>query len=158
MVSLPGRSVSDTQTRPANETAYTELDVVGDGTNLAFDFAGVKTSMQIIAGARLRFDKNVVPSGMGTFRLHLYNAAPTAIADNAAFNVPEADRAKYLGYITIPTPVDLGDTIWAQVDNVNFMAKCAAGMSTLYGILQTVEAWTPASGDVFNVELEAIQC
>lgn len=160
-VTTPGLSGSDSQTRPNNTDAYTASDVVGESpaANLEFsDWAGVATGHVLILGARLRIDGNAVISGMGSYRLHLYNAAPTAIADNAAYNLPAADRSKYLGYITLPTPVDLGDTIWSQVDNVNMKVRLASGSKTIYGILETVGAYTPAAVTVHTVILEGIGC
>jgi hypothetical protein len=159
-VTTPGLSANASQTRPANTTAYTAGDVVGAAVtaNISFgEFAGIASGAVILMGAWLRIDKNAVPTGMGAFRLHLYNAAPTAIADNAAFNVIAADRTKYLGYIDLPTPIDLGDTLWSQVENVNKKVKLASGSKYLYGVLQTVAGYTPASGDVLAVGLEGLQ-
>lgn len=160
-VTTPGLSVSDTQTRPNNTTAYDAGDVVGQnpGDNLVFtDFAGIGTSHVLILGARMRIDAAAVPSGMGTFRLHLYNAAPTVIADGTAYDLPSGDRSKYLGYITLPTPVDLGATLWSQVDNLNMKVKCASGSKTLYGILETVAGYTPTAQVVKTITLEGIPC
>jgi hypothetical protein len=160
-VTTPGLSASDTQTRPDNTTAYDALDVVGQdpADNITFgEFAGVAGGHVILTGAWLRLNKNAVPSGMGAFRLHLYNAAPTAIADLGAFNLIAADRAKYLGYIDLPTPIDIGDTLWSQVENVNKKVKFASGSKYLYGVLQTIAGYTPASQDVVVVGLEGIQC
>jgi hypothetical protein len=44
------------------------------------------------------------------YRLHLYDAAPDAILDNAAWDLPAVgnDRSKYLGFIDIVLPADLG--------------------------------------------------
>lgn len=103
----------------------------------------------------MRIDAAAIPAGMSTFRLHLYNAAPTAIADNAAYNLPAGDRAKYLGYISLSTPVDLGATLWAQDDNINFSGKLAA--TSLYGILQTVGAYAPTAECVKTIALNVVE-
>lgn len=154
-VKLTGSSVavSATQTRPNNTTAYTALDVVGQDPAANMEFAtGLDLGAGfVIYGARLRIDAAAIPAGMTSFRLHLYNAAPTAIADNAAFNLIAADRAKYLGYVVIPEPVDNGDTLWGQSDHVNFTGKLAA--TSIYGVLQTVGAYTPTALVVKTVSL-----
>lgn len=90
---------------------------------------------------------------MTTFRLHLYNAAPTAIADGTAFDLPAGDRAKYLGYINLAAPVDLGATLWSQNDSANFNGKLADSSTTLYGILETIGAFTPSAQTVKKVTL-----
>jgi len=158
-VDLPGTlvEVSATMTRPDNATPYTALDVVGTdaATNINFANAGIAGRGFAVMGARLRIDVSAVPAGMGDFRLHLYNAAPTAITDNLAYNLPAADRAKYLGYITIPAPVDIGDTIWAQVDNVNLTGELVS--TSIFGILQTVEAYTPAALTVSDVAITVVE-
>jgi hypothetical protein len=160
-VTTPGLSANDTQTRPDNTTAYDALDVVGQNPadNITFgECGGVAGGHVMLTGAWLRIAKNAVPSGMGAFRLHLYNASPTAIADGSAFNLIAADRAKYLGYIDLPTPVDVGDTLWSQVENVNKKVKLASASKYIYGVLQTIAGYTPASEDVVVVGLEGLQC
>jgi hypothetical protein len=148
--------ISVSLTRPDNTDAYNASDVIGTNpaTNIIFNnvLDGYGSEF-IIFGVRLRIDVASIPSGMTGFRLHLYNAAPTAIADNAAYNLPSGDRAKYLGYVTISTPIDLGATIWAQDDGVNFTSKLAAGSNTLYGIIETIGAFTPSALSVKTISL-----
>ena len=155
-----GKSASASVTRPDNTTAYDELDVVGTDPATVLEFEGVSVSeggFVAIMGVRLRIDAAAIPAGMATFRLHLYSSAPTAIADNDAYNLPSGDRAKYLGYITIPAPVDLGDTLQCQDDNVNLTVKLANGSTTLYGILQTVGAYTPTALTVKQVTINTAE-
>jgi len=154
-----GKSISVSVTRPNDTTAYAANDVIGTATsgNLTFtDIVPRQGAGFLVLGSRLRIDVNAVPSGMAGFRLHLYNAAPTAIADNAAFNLPSGDRTKYLGYITMSTPVDFGDTLVAVDDNMNFSGKCADGSTTIYGMLETLGAYTPAASTVKTVTLNAV--
>lgn len=149
-VSLSANSLQPSATfaKTNSADAYTALDVVGPAVTANLTFANVSATagaQVIILGAKLRAATNAVPATMGTFRLHIYNAAPTALADNAAFNLIDADVAKYQGYLTIGTPIDLGDNIWGQSDGVNLACKLAAASTTLYGVLQTVNAFTPAN-------------
>ena len=151
--------VSATQTRPDNATPYSIGDVVGTDVATNMTFANVCSSVGagfIITGCSLEIDVNAVPAGMTSFRLHLFNAAPTAITDNLAMNLIAADRAKYLGYIDLVTPVDLGDTLWSQNDNLNFKSKLAASTS-IYGVLETRTAYTPAALTVKKVELKVVE-
>jgi hypothetical protein len=160
-VQSPGFVSSVSKTRPDNATPYTALDVVGTDAATNMEFTGIGSvagGHVIITGISMRCDVNAVPSGMSSFRLHLYDAAPTAIADNTAYNLPSGDRDKYLGYIEVATPIDLGDTIFARTDNLNYKVKLAAASTTLYGLLQTVGAYTPTAQAVKTVKLHGIQC
>jgi hypothetical protein len=114
--------------------------------------ATTAASVVAVEQVLLEIDIAAVPAGMDGFRLHLYSAAPTAIADNTAYNLVAADRAKYIGYITLNAPVDVGDTLISQTDCA-FVAKLAAASTTLYGMLQTLAAYTPSSADVFKLTL-----
>lgn len=153
------KNPSSTQTRPNNTTAYAIGDVVGTdaATNLTFsNVSSVSGSNVIITSVNLEIDASAAPSGMSGFRLHLYNAAPTAITDNLAFNLPSADRTKYLGHITLDTPVDLGDTLWSNTLNVNIQCKLATSSTTLYGILETLTAFTPTAQCVKTITLNTV--
>jgi hypothetical protein len=150
---------SATQTRPAGTTAYSIGDVVGTipATNMTFNNIAQKSgSGFVIMGANLEVRVADVPSGMAQFRLHLYNAAPTAISDNDAFNLVSADRDKYLGYIDMNTPVKLGDTLWSQNDNVNFKSKLTTTSTSLIGILETRGTYTPSASTVKKVHIKAV--
>lgn len=153
-------------TRPANTTAYTAGDVVGvadvsvaaNAGSAIHEFASIGPSAGaiIITGADLRVDVAAVPAGMTSFRLHLYDAAPTAILDNAAWDLPAGDRAAYLGYIDIGTAVDVGATLYAQVDQVNKQFKLASGSTSLYGLLVTNGGFTPTSAAVKRMRLHSV--
>ena len=149
-----------TITRPADTTAYTAGDVVGQSPATNLTFANVLSTAGaqfIIAGVTLEIDVATLPSGMGTFRLHLFDSAPTAIADNAVFSIVDADRLKYLGFIEIDTPVDVGATIlWLQVFNANLAGKLATGSTTLYGQLETRAAYTPTASAVKKVTIHPL--
>jgi hypothetical protein len=144
-------------TRPNNTTAYTIGDVVGTdpATNLIFSNVGNAGKNIFITGLTMRVNVANVPSGMSNFRLHLYNAAPTAIADNLAYNLPSEDREKYLGYIDMLTPQDFGDTLWTEELQINKMVKLVD--SNLYGILETKGAFTPTAQCVKTLTLHTVE-
>lgn len=150
-----------TITRPDNATPYTALDVVGGASTSILTFSNViptKGTGFIIMCAWMKIAVSAIPSGMGSFRLHLYNASPTNIADNAAFNIPAADLAKYLGYIELNKPEGMGDNLFSQKENINFKRKLATASNALYGILQTVGAYTPSALVIKTVGLEPVGC
>lgn len=142
-------------TRPANATAYAAGDVVAntDGDiNVVTGLSNEITGGVVILGYRLMVNVNAVPAGMDIFRIHLFNAPPTVIADNTAFALPAADSDKYLGCIETGVPADVGDVLWTRGDNLNFPVLLDADMA-VYAVLETRGAFTPASGGVFTVHL-----
>ncbi len=161
-----GFTSSVTFTRPANTTAYAANDVVGvaDASVAAnagsaiheFTDIGPDGGDVLITSADLRIDVASLPSGMTTFRLHLYDAAPTAILDNAAWDLPAGDRVAYLGYIDLSQMIDVGSTLYVQADQVNKQFKLASGSTSLYGLLVTNGGFTPTSGAVKRVRLSGM--
>lgn len=148
-------------TRPNDATPYTVGDAVGDtgGSAIqAFLLIGPTAGHVILTGAMLEIDVAAIPAGMSSFRLHLYDAAPDAIADNAPWDLSSAgDRGKYLGYLDIRAPSDLGSTLIALEENANLHRKLATGSTTIWGVLQTLAAWTPAANTVIKTTLRGLQ-
>jgi hypothetical protein len=141
-----------TITRPANTTAYSAVDVVGGV--LTISSVGPASSTAILTGTRLELDIAAVPTGMTYFTLHIYSATPpSAYADNAAWDLPSGDRSVYMGNVIVGTPVDLGSTLYVEINNINKMLKLVGG-STLYGYLVTATGYTPASNsEVYKLTL-----
>lgn len=151
----PGVSI----TRPDDTTAYTAGDVFGTspGTNIEFEDTLPEDSQHFyIVGAKLIYNVNAVISGMSSFTLHLYDSAPTAIADNTAWTLVTADKDKYLGSIEIDTPVDLGDVLVSHKDSINIKRKLLTDSTSIYGILVTDGAFTPGSEDVIDISLQIV--
>jgi len=145
--------VALTITRPANTTAYTAGDTVGGA--LTFSSIGPSASAIMITSAQLELDISAIPSGMTSFRLYLYNVTPpSATADNGAWDLPSGDRASYLGYIDLGTPVDLGSTCYVEQVNINKQLKLSS--ANLFGYLVTNGGFTPAANsEVYVVTLHA---
>lgn len=153
ILALTGKASSATFTRPNDTTAYAAGDVVSTLAGAIMEFAavGAMNDLIVILGSRLTIAVSSVPAGCTGFYLHLYNAAPTAIADNAVYNLPAGDLAKYLGYIVIGQPVDLGDNIVSVNNGINHTVKLAS--TSLYGIIQTIGAFTPTAQSVKSVTI-----
>lgn len=145
-------------TRPDNTTAYTALDVLGTDPGTVIEFANIAPvggGPIVLLYASLRVDVSALPAGLGQTRLHLYSEAPAAIVDNDAFNLPSGDREKYLGYLTLGTPLDLGDTLFSEDD---FLRKqVVATSSSIFAIAQTLSAFTPTALAEKNWELRAAE-
>ena len=149
-----------TITRPSNTTAYTAGDVVGDtggSAIISLTAAGPTAGCVIIQSVSLIFSDITVPSGMGAFRVHLYSASPTAIADNAAFDLVSGDRASYLGFVDLAAPQDLGSTIYTQVDYPGRLVKLAAASTTLFAEIETRNAYTPVSASTVELRVSTLE-
>jgi hypothetical protein len=149
--------------RTADTNAYTAGDVIGINASGSpgsaihtFSSVGPSASAIIITGADLTIGLTSVPAGMTSFRLHLYTSSPTAILDNAAFDLVSADIVKHIGYIDLATPVDYGSILFSAATNVNQQVILASASTSLYGELVTVGGYTPASGTTYQMRIRAI--
>ena len=149
-----------TLTRPSDTTAYTAGDVVGDtGGSAIATVANVGPSggFVLVQSISLVFSDSTVPSGMGAFRVHLYSASPTAIADNAAFDLVSDERATYMGFIDLPAPQDLGSTLYTQTDYPGRLVKLAAASTSLFVEIETRGAYTPVSASTVELRVNTLE-
>jgi hypothetical protein len=140
--------------RPNDTTAYTAGDVVG-GVITFPTMAPAAGGEIVITSAMLRINDTALISGEASYRLHLYSATPpSALADNAPWDLPAGDRSVYLGYVDLGTPVDVGSTLYVKTDQINAQMK-AAGAS-LFGYMVTNAAYTPSAQRVYLPELHSV--
>lgn len=154
-------------TRPSNTTQYTAGDVIGiaDGGTPAnagsaihtLTSAGPSGGFILLQSAALIFSDSTVISGMAGFRVHLYSSSPTAVLDNAVFDLASGERAAYMGYFDFPTPIDLGSTIYTQVDSIGRQIKLAAASTSLFVEIETRGTYQPASGSTIELRLSAME-
>jgi len=147
-------------TRPSNATAYAAGDVVGDtGGSAILTVANVGPSggFVLVQSISLVFSDRSVPSGMGAFRIHMYSASPTAIADNAAFDLASGERATYMGFIDLPAPQDLGSTLYTQTDYPGRLVKLAAASTSLFVEIETRGAYTPVSASTVSIRVNLLE-
>lgn len=153
-VSSGGFKSKPTVTRPNDTTPYAAGDVVGGA--ITFASIGPAGGHVMLTSCDLMVALAAVPSGMTSFRLHLYDVTPpSALADNTAWDLPSGDRASYLGYVDMGLPVDLGSTLYVQTDSVNRQSKLAAASTSLFGYLVTTGAYTPTASEVYTPTLRA---
>jgi hypothetical protein len=154
-----------TITRPSNTTAYSAGDVVGiadSGTPanagsaiITLSSVGPAGGSVLIQSVRLMIGNSTPPAS--AFRLHLYTESPTAILDNAAFNLAAGDVGKYVDYIDLPAPQDFGDTAFTRDNYSGLEVKFAAASTTLYAILEARSAYTPASGTLYDLRVLTLE-
>jgi len=134
-------------------TAYPAGAIVGGV--LSFVAFAVGATTQQILSASLEIDRAALITGETTYRLHLYSATPpSAFADAALFDLPAGDRAVYLGYIDLGTPLDLGSTLYVEVNNLNKVVKTTG--TNVFGYLVTAGPYTPTA-TAFKAKLGARQ-
>lgn len=132
-------------TRPANTTAYTANDAVANNTT-AGSVTPLSWSIASAAGNFIRFRvrKSDQTVATPTIRIWLFDASPTPGAgDNAAFAFPAADS---IGYVDVDvTNAGSDDAVGYETCDIPFAA------STIYGLLQTLTTFTPASAETITV-------
>jgi hypothetical protein len=155
-------------TRPADTTAYASGDLVANSTTagsvLPLSFTAARQGHSGIV-RRARLKKSGLTVTNASFRLHLYAADPSlasgiANGDNGAWST---NHSSYLGSFDLDLSGSNGRVFRdsAQVIGVPAVGseigfKLASGL-VLYGLLEARAAYTPASAEVFTVELEVHQ-
>lgn len=159
-ITNPAYRASVTITRPNDASPYLAGDVVGSNSGSAIitlPNIGPAGGYIIIQSVRLIIGSTSVPAGMGAFRLHLYMATPTAIADNAPFDLTSGEVANYVGYIELPAPQDLGSTLFTQTDYAGTLVKLASSSTTLYAELETRGAYTPSNSSTYDLRVLTLE-
>lgn len=146
--------------RTSDTNAYTANDVIGSATGataaILFSKFGPGSTEIMITSAKLQIDDTALISGESSYNLHLYSQTPpSALGDNAAFDVPSGDRDNYLGVISLGTPVDLGSTLRIDSDIINKQIHLRG--ESLWGYLVTVGGYTPTSARVYRVTLHGVR-
>ena len=90
--------------------------------------------------------------------LHLYNVTPpSALADDAAFDLPSGDRTAYLGSIAIAQVVDLGSTLYVEASNIGKQLTLASTGTGLFGYLVNGTTLTPqAVAHIVTINAEIV--
>lgn len=157
---LNGRGETIAITRPANATQYAIRDVVGDTNGSAiFEITGLGRAdgQFIVTVCDLILAVSALPTGMTAgFDVHFYSAAPTAIADNAAWDLLTEDRLKHQGKVTISIPVNVGSSCESLNDGFARQVTLSA-TGSLFVELVTLSAFTPTSGAVIYLNVRGIE-
>lgn len=124
-----------TQTVSATFTPAATSHTAGDAVGAATSFAslGPSGTTVLIASASLEIDNTAAPAT--AWRLYLYNVTPpSAIADDAAWDIPSGDRTALACFIDLPsTATDQGSTQYVRVEGANVACKLSG--TGLFGYL-----------------------
>lgn len=147
-----------TFTRPADTTAYASGDIVANSTT-----AGSVVPLQFltatpVAGVgrvdAVRIRKSGTSTTNASFRLHIYNAAPTiASGDNAAFST--SGLTTYVGALDVAIDRAFTDGACGRGIPISISPiLLTTNNTTLFGLIEARGAYTPASGETFELLLE----
>lgn len=144
--------------RPNDVLDYLGNDVLGaaTGASAALNFGSVSVSQGhlIFTSSFLRIDRTGIIAGETSYALHIYaGTPPSALGDNAPFDLPAGDRSLYLGSIPLGTLADLGSTLWVEADSINKQRKLPQGVTNIFGYLVTAGGYKPAALTVHTIGL-----
>lgn len=147
-------------TRPANTTQYTANDLIansetaGDVVPMSFGVGRLPSGSGTVRRVRLFKDDETVT--VASFSVHLFSESPVVTnGDNGAFAVSTARH--YIGTAAIDmssgalaTTTDLWEAV-ALSPELSFDAR---NSGAIYGLIQAIGAYTPSSGELFEVTLD----
>jgi len=151
--------ISGTFTRPADANAYIANDTVSNSTVATTPLAlasvfRVASGSAYLVGLRLETNlKSITPR----FRVHFFAVSnPTVAADNVAHKEVYADAANRRGYVDLPAMSTAADTTNSDMSRAeDFTIRRtmveASGATGLWAVLETLDAFTPASGQSFTL-------
>ena len=148
--------------RPNDTTAYDAKDAIANSAAGAAVLLFVNVAIKnggsgYITKVRLFTSQS---TNVAIYRLQLYTSTPTSINDNAPFTLLIANQAKRVGFIDAGPANTEGtgsDSANAMNADVRMPFVCAAADTKLYGILETLTAFTPAALQTFFIELTVEQ-
>lgn len=151
-----------TFTRPADTTAYAVGDLVGNSVTAASVTRMNFTAARVAAGSgsirRARLKKSGTGVTNAQFRLHLFKVDPgvLTVGDNAAITFPTANWIGSIDITVDQVGTDGAKGVGAPNAGSEINFKLASG-TTVFGVLEARGAYTPASAEVFIVDLEVMQ-
>ena len=151
-------TATTTITRPADTNAYTANDAFADSTTVPTSGGFTLSSMcRTSGGSGVITDATIIystsSSVSGTF--YIYDSAPTAQNDNAAWSVSDSDQLKLVGTIPFVTVAD-GVNAVQNVQNLNMGYTCS-GSANLRYMVKITTGYTPASGDTLTLRAKFVQ-
>lgn len=157
-VKSQGHLATVTTTRPNDTTAYTAGDALGDTNGSAIleftNMARTSGGNIMITSASMRVDLSSIPSGMAGLKLHLFSSSPTAVADNAVWDLVANDRDKYMGYVQLGTPAKFGSTLFVESNSINKHIQLTG--TSIFCIPVLDAGFTPSASTVRQFKMRSI--
>jgi hypothetical protein len=147
--------VTATITRPADTTAYAQYDAISDSTSaptiLTFSNVAQRVGEDVIVTEAIITSAN--NTALPNFRLWIFDQSVSATNDNSKLELADADTEKCVAVIKIDDSYLTNSSSRAESANLAKQISCASSSTSLYGLLQTDESYTPISGEVFKIRL-----
>lgn len=148
-------------TRPADTNAYTANDALSDSTSAPTAGGYTLTGMGRISGGSgiitdLIFGMSTAAGTSLQGELWLFDQAITNINDNAAFSISDGDRDNIVAIVPFTTSSSGTNNASAHVTGLNIGYTCV-GTANLRFLVKVINAYTPASAEVFTVRAKALQ-
>lgn len=130
--------------RQASFTPAAASHVAGDVNGAAAEFTNMGPSGERVKITSVALMIEGTAAEVTAWKLHLYSVTPpSALADDAAFDVPAGDRGFYLGEIDLRTAIDLGSTQYIETHNVDKVVKLTG--TSVFAYLVNDTTLTPAA-------------
>ena len=152
-------TVTSTIVRPANTTTYAVNDALADTTPTAggFTFTGaarISGGSGIITDMFASFEEDAATPLQGV--LFIFDTAVTAITDNAAFAVTDAEAATLVAKIPFSLE-DIGNNGFAHVQNLS-IGFTAIGSANLRFLVRVKNAYVPTTNSsILTIRLKIQQ-
>lgn len=151
-------TATTTITRPADANLYTANDAFADSTSAPTSGGFTLSNMCRTSGGSgvltdATFIYSTATAVSGT--VFIYDSAPTAQNDNAAWSVSDSDQLKLVGTIPFVTVADAVNA-YHNVQNLNIGYTCS-GSANLRFMVKITTGYTPASGDTLTIRAKYIQ-
>jgi hypothetical protein len=158
-------NIASTFTRPANTTQYGIGDLVGNTatapvTPLSFNAASLASSCFRIERVRIFVSSTSLANA--SFEIRLFESSPTTtVGDNAVFDSAGAlttnNGAHYAGgfLVTLDTATSDGASGQGIPLIGNGVTLCPTAGTTAYALLEATDIYTPTSGEIVTVVIEA---
>ena len=165
---VPWKKVVGLLTRPATTTTYTAADAMTDtgGAATPFTVGRFNGARGRIHSVKLLCEVNQALKLQAEMYLFDGTAAPTAVADNAAFALSDADLANIIGVVQFdgPTAAETFVTnagagvagnavIVGKMDNDRSKSlpfQCGAATTLIWALFLVRNAYIPLSSEVFR--------
>ena len=157
----PVVTLTTTFTRPADTTAYAANDCMSDSTSAptggGFTLTGAAKRSGLGGIINSIVITNTNPAGTPLQgEVWLFDSGPTAINDNAAFALSDADANKLVGVVPFTLATGATNNAMAFLSNLGIGFQCV-GSANLRYLIKVIGAYTPASAEQLTVRMNITQ-
>lgn len=150
----PGGTSTASITRPSDTTAYSANDAMSNSTSAPTAGGMSFTVARAIGRGAILTDLVVIASAGTLYQgvLDLFDTAPTAINDNAAYTVSDAEMLTWIGEIPFSME-SIGANSRAHVKHLG-LACTSVASTVLRGLVRITGAVTPGNAEVITFRLK----